>query len=745
MNYRDENLPKAVSMEQLLNSLPGIFYLIDSEGRFHSWNEQFIKVSGYSASEMLNLNPLDLFHGNDKDLIAENIQKVFETGSSSVEAKFFTKDGLLIPYFFSGTKIIIDGTPYLSGMGHDITEKISQEKNLQRLNRIYEVMSAINSLIVKAPPKLELFSETVRISVKFGNFDMAVIDIYHEKEDTIEYIVGDSKNKEDLKSFEAVRICNVLSGKGLISQSVRDKKTHYSNELTQACPTQSPRREIAMQLGFRSMIVLPIIVDCKVVVVLSLYSKEANFFDETELKLLNELSADISFALNHIQTSMEALFLSKFNPVTALPNRNNFLENVETILRRLKKSLNRGNMIVFDFEKFRNINSSIGRRVGDMILQKVKDRFYEYSDSNFYMGHLERDHFAIFLEGDYSSSELLQILHSFNDLIFSEPYLIEDQSFHISGRFGISQYPTDAQDADSLLKYAEDARNRSKITKELFTFFSTDMNLKFVAEQNLENQIRQAFANQEFEFYYQPKFDSFKKNLTGSEALIRCMHRDVFIGPDIFIPIMEDMGLIHEVGRFAIMDALQKYKKWQSMDLEPPRIAVNISATQFGHKDFLELVESILSQHDESLRNHGLDIEITENSILNNIERTIQTIDSLRKLGIRLSIDDFGTGFSSLKYITKLPLDTLKIDKSFIHTMLMNPADMTVVSTIITLAHQLGISVVAEGVETEEQASLLRGLKCNEIQGYLYGKPMSEGDYIDFLKLQKEKKKSVVI
>jgi EAL domain-containing protein (putative c-di-GMP-specific phosphodiesterase class I) len=287
-------------------------------------------------------------------------------------------------------------------------------------------------------------------------------------------------------------------------------------------------------------------------------------------------------------------------------------------------------------------------------------------------------------------------------------------------------FPGDGTDAEALLKNAEAALQRAKATGERYLFYTQQMTERVAGHLTLENKLRHALENNEFVLHYQPKVDVETRRIVGVEALMRWQSPDLGLVPPLrFIPILEETGMILEVGAWALRRAVLDHQRWLEQGLMAPRIAVNVSAIQMGQRDFVEMVREAVRLGAEP---PGIDIEITESLIMEDVAGTSDKLKILRDLGMSIAIDDFGTGYSSLGYLAKLPVHSLKIDRSFISGMTDDADTMTLVSTIISLAHSLRLIVVAEGVETEDQAKLLRLLRCDEMQGYLISRPVPEGE-----------------
>jgi len=316
---------------------------------------------------------------------------------------------------------------------------------------------------------------------------------------------------------------------------------------------------------------------------------------------------------------------------------------------------------------------------------------------------------------------------------FREPLVAGGQELRVALKAGIAVYPNDGDAADGLCANAEAALKKAKATGERYLFYQPEMNAKIAETLLLENKMRRAIEKEQFVLHYQPKVELASGKISGLEALIRWNDPETGLVPPMqFIPLLEETGMILEAGRWAIRKALEDYRKWHTEGLQPLRIAVNVSPIQLRQKDFVDIVRNAISESGEGPL--GLDLEITESMIMEDIEGNIEKLHAIRDLGINVAIDDFGTGYSSLGYLAKLPVNALKIDRSFIITMEKGPESMAIVSTIISLAHSLNLKVVAEGVDSESQLQLLKLWKCDEIQGFLFSKPLPADTLLRFLR-----------
>jgi EAL domain-containing protein (putative c-di-GMP-specific phosphodiesterase class I) len=307
--------------------------------------------------------------------------------------------------------------------------------------------------------------------------------------------------------------------------------------------------------------------------------------------------------------------------------------------------------------------------------------------------------------------------------VTAQPFRLGDDDLRIALRIGIALYPADGPDTDSLVKNAEAALKEAKRTGHSYQFYARQMNARVAEHLKLENELRRAILDHQFVLYYQPRFSLADGSIAGLEALIRWVHGERgIVAPGEFIPLLENTGMILQVGHWALQRAALDHAAWRAAGLNPPRVAVNVSAIQLQHKDFVESVRAAVSEAADSSRH--VDIEITESMLMEDIDGSIEKLKALQALGVQVAVDDFGTGYSSLSYLTRLPINSLKIDRSFISQMASGPEQMAVVSAVISLARALKLTVVAEGVETAEQVKYLKLLRCDEAQGYLFGRPM---------------------
>jgi len=437
--------------------------------------------------------------------------------------------------------------------------------------------------------------------------------------------------------------------------------------------------------------------------------------------------------------------MAYFDVLTNLPNRYLFKDRLNQAILYAEKYKKLLAIIYLDLDEFKRVNDTFGHNFGDKILQAVSDRLeksirkidtlsrIEGDGLETTVARLGGDEFTILLRELKENKDASRVAQRIVDL-FSQPFHIENRLIFITTSIGMALYPNDGQDVDTLLKNADTAMYHAKEKgRNHFQFFSEHMNIEVLERFSMENSLRNAADKKDFQLYYQPQFDSSTGRIIGVEALIRWMHPEKgMLLPDTFIPISEDSGLIMPIGSWVLRTACEQNKAWQIEGFPPIYVTVNISGIQFRQKNFLESVAQTLL--DTGLEPQYLELELTESILMEPTETTFNTLNELKATGVRIAIDDFGKGYSSLGYLKRLPIDTLKIDRSFVHDIISNPDDRAIVRAIISLARSLNLKVIAEGVETHEQLSYLQEQGTDGIQGFLLSEPITPNSFTQLLK-----------
>ena len=594
------------------------------------------------------------------------------------------------------------------------------ESKIRRLNRVHAVLSGINTLIVRVRNREELFKEACRIAVEQCGFRMSLICIADRSALKIVPVASAGKDEELLTSIKDM-LSSEHAPTTMVTRAIMEKRVIVAND-SQRDP-QVLLGEHYAKAGVRSVAVFPLMASSEPVGVLALYANETEFFHEEEIKLLTDLTSNISFALEHIEKEERIHYLAYYDVLTGLANRSLFLERVAQYARGAAASGDRLAVILIDLERFKNINDSLGVPAGDALLRHVAEWLTRVMGDVNLLARLGADHFAVVLPGLTQDQDVRQLVETAMDDFLDHPFRLNDSVFRIAAKAGIAMFPDHGPNAQYLFKNAEAALKNAKATGERCLFYTQKMSASVAEKLTLENKLRRAIDNEEFVLYYQPKMNLLSGQIVGAEALLRWDDPETgLVAPARFIPVLEETGLIYDVGRWALQKALEDYLRWRDAGPATVRIAVNVSPLQLRNRSFLAELERALNVDAQAAA--GLELEITEGVLMGDVKHSISVLQEIRKTGITVAIDDFGTGFSSLSYLAKLPVDTVKVDRSFVVDMTAGPSGLSLMSTIISLAHSLDLKVVAEGVETDEQARLLRLLRCDEIQGFLLSKPV---------------------
>lgn len=426
-------------------------------------------------------------------------------------------------------------------------------------------------------------------------------------------------------------------------------------------------------------------------------------------------------------------FLAHHDALTGLPNRMLMMERLEHALAHAHRHGLMLAVMFLDLDRFKNINDSLGHALGDQLLKTVAQRLTESVREDDTAARLGGDEFIIILEAVSTPEDVVGIAQKLVDSL-AQPVMLGRQETVVSSSIGISIYPGDGESADALIKHADIAMYRAKEQgRNNYQFYTADMNIRALERLTMEGSLRHALERNEFKLYYQPQVDLRTRCITGMEALLRWQHPDLgLVQPSRFIPIAEETGLIVAIGEWALRAACFQNKAWQDAGLQRVLVAVNLSARQFKQPNLVNVVSQALA--DSGLEPCYLELEITESIAMEHAEETITRLKELKAMGVAISMDDFGTGHSSLSYLKRFPIDTLKIDQSFVQDVLFDSQDAAIAAAITTLARSLKMKVVTEGVETQEQVGFLREHDRDEVQGYYFSHPLPADAFAELLR-----------
>ena len=424
--------------------------------------------------------------------------------------------------------------------------------------------------------------------------------------------------------------------------------------------------------------------------------------------------------------------LAQRDPVTGLPNRALFAELLTHAVQQAQRTGTPFALLSLDLDNFKTINESLGHRRGDQLLAEVARRLQKLLPESDAMARLGGDEFAVIVERqedmpwvDLLAQRMIEAL--------ATPFVFDGEPVYVGACIGIALYPNDAADADTLQRHADAALHRAKAQgRGMLQFFAPELSNQARSRLTLDSELRRAISGDELRLHYQPQIDLHSGRIIGMEALVRWQHpARGMVPPGEFIAFAEESSLVVRLGKWVLEEATRQMRIWLDEGIDPPPVSVNVSAVQLSRGTMAAYAEQALCAN--RLRPDQLELEITESFIMRDRERSLRSLAELKALGVRLTIDDFGTGYSSLAYLQQLEVDKLKVDMSFVQDMTDNPGNASIVRAVIAMGHSLGLGIVAEGVETDEQARELRRLQCDAIQGYLVSRPLPADDMGAFL------------
>ncbi|MBV9461712.1 MAG: EAL domain-containing protein [Bradyrhizobium sp.] len=608
-------------------------------------------------------------------------------------------------------------------------EKAKADAQKERLARMLVSLSATNEAIMRAKSRSELFELVCESVAQGAKFTSTCIALARSDSDYLDLVAVAGPTAESTRRVRLSRNADHPEGRGLSGTAFRSKEPCISNDYL------SDARGIAFHPivrsdGAKSGAAFPLKVGGDIVGIMLFLSAERHTFTPEFAELLQRLADNVSFALDNFDRADEKHraderieYLASHDSLTGLPNREMFNGLLRHSIDGARRHDRPFALLFIDLDRFKIINDSLGHDAGDMLLVEVANRLRRALRADDVVARLGGDEFVVILTEASDRADVARIAGGLLALL-SEPMHIGGHECHSSASIGIAIFPDNGSDAPTLTKSADLAMYLAKEDgKNSFRFSSGEVKAQSIERLKLETELRRALERQQFSLQYQPKIDMESGQITGVEALLRWSHPQLGqVTPAQFIPLAEETGLIVPIGRWVLNQACMQNMAWQRRGLRPVSMAVNLSPRQFAD-------EHLLNDIDEALLASGmspvlLQLEVTESMVMRNVARAVRLLDAIQSRGIRLAIDDFGTGYSSMSLMKQFPIDTIKIDRSFVRDLPRDSEDQAIAQAIISMGKALGMTVVAEGVETAAQQAFLRDHHCDEMQGYLFSKPV---------------------
>jgi diguanylate cyclase (GGDEF)-like protein len=600
-------------------------------------------------------------------------------------------------------------------------ERAAQQNRIVRLTRILEMLSGINTAVVRIRERLELLHEACRIAVTTGQYATALVSFIEPGTRTAKPCTWAGEGGALISSLVFPIAATEQEDSSITGRVLRTGEIFLCNDLacTDRIVASFPTLRDAQ---FRSIVGLPLTVDGTTVGALTLTARDTGTIEGEELALLGEVAANLSFALQYFEKESAVQFLSFFDSLTGLAKRVLFCERLASRLTVRRAEDPQPAVAMIDVEHLSIINDSYGRHAGDHLLCRIADRLRSRFNTDC-LAYFGAGCFAMLLEHAGNQDDALRELQQHILATFEQPFRIEAHDVPVTVKSGLACRGPGSQDAEVLVQNAEAGLRQAKAAGEQYQHHRLDLSSKLAARLSLEHRLRGALDNDRYLLYYQPKIDIASGRVDGVEALLRWDDPERgIVTPGEFLSILESTGMIVSVGEWALQQAAADCRRWQDAGLRPVHVAVNCSPLQLRRPGFTEHVLEIVSGWTGA--GWGLDLEITESLLVDPESAEVRKLRTLRSAGVRVAIDDFGTGYSSLSRLSELPIDTLKIDRSFIDGLPGDRASARLVPTVISLARAFDLITVAEGVETRAQLNFLERAGCMQSQGFLHAQPM---------------------
>jgi diguanylate cyclase (GGDEF)-like protein len=638
-------------------------------------------------------------------------------------------------FFFSRTSGRKDEgiTQLMSDIGRHLSfglENFEREAQKERTSRMFAALSATNEAIMRAETREEMFQRVCEAAVNGAKFTSTTVFLSRPDSDFFFRAGTAGPGNEKVRTRRYAKTADHPEGRGLTGTAYRTGQPCIKNDFEAHEKTIGWVYDNSQQRTARAAACLPLLGKNEVLGVLLFMSSEKNTFTPDLVELLQHLAENVSFAMENFDRIEEnkraddrIRYMATHDGLTGLPNRTMFNELLDQSVKLARRTGTKCAVLFIDLDRFKLINDSLGHVAGDALLVETARRLRNSVRESDVVARLGGDEFLVILNGLTAGDQAATIAK----LVLANLIPAHNLSGHecrTTGSIGISVFPDDCEDAETLTKNADMAMYRAKDEgKNAFRFYSPAIKSQSIERLMLEANLRHALELNQFSLHYQPKICAATRAVRGVEALLRWTHPDLgSLPPMSFIPLAEETGLIIPIGRWVLRTACAQSIAWQKAGLPPMPMAVNLSPRQFQDDNLLNDIDAVLEE--TGLPPVLLQLEITESMVMHNVEHAIKLLDAIQGRGVRLAIDDFGTGYSSMSLMKLFPIDTIKIDRSFVRDLAKNGEDRAIATAIISMGKALGLTVVAEGVETPEQDAFLCDQACDELQGYLFSKPV---------------------
>ena len=680
-------------------------------------NAAALQTYGYARDEFLRLKSTDLMVAEDVGPFLEEMRARDPQENHASERRHRRKDGSVMEVGIVTFPFEFDGRPSRLALVQDNTER-------NRAERLRNLETAVTVLLAEAESTDEVMPRVLETMCRGLDCVYGARWLLDSKERVLRRAETWCVAEAAVESFCSDSIGRLdLSRPGGLTRKVwATGAPVWLPDLLQTADLV--RRDAAARAGLGSAFALPLLVGGEFYGVMEFFSHPVRPRDDRVLGVAQTVGSHIGQFIGRMEAEHSLQFFASHDPLTGLFNRGMFGQRLQQALAQAQRFERTLALLFIDLDGFKRINDTLGHSAGDMALVEIAGRLRTTLREGDVIARMGGDEFVVLIEEFGEATQVAEVAKKVLETV-GKPFALHAQEYAVTASIGISTYPRDAVDSPTLLKNADIAMYRAKEGgKNNFRFFAPEMNTHLVERVSLEAGLKHALERDELRVFYQPRVNLRSGAITGVESLVRWQHPSQgMIGPQEFVPIAEDGGLMNAIGGWVLATACAQARAWEEQGLPPLKVAVNLSARQFSQENLIHVVREAL--HAAGLDPGRLELEITEGMVIRNPDRALKALAQLRDLGVRTTLDDFGTGYSSLGYLMRCPVDSVKLDRSFVLKLPGDAESASVARAVIAMAHSLKLHVTAEGVETREQWDLLRELDCDEMQGHYFSEPVA--------------------
>lgn len=733
----------ALPFQAIVDASPDTVFVTDVETQnFLYVNDTACKLIGVPRHALMKIRGYELL-GLTREEAVERHRKAIDAGDRGVTDHVHlgsSMDGKRKGWWEPHARALqLEGRWVIITSSRDVSRRVLAEQAANHAKRMYAALSASNEAIMHARTPEALYQGVCDAAVGAGGLAAAAVLLAEEGSDELRAVATAGAGQKEMRQIVVSVAASRPEGQGLNGIAFRSGEPCVSNDFLKD-PRTKPWHGLAEQMKQKAGASVPILRNGKSTGVLYLCSGERRTFDDEIVGLLQHMTENLVFGLQTLERESEReraeeriRYLATHDSLTDLPNRVLFGELLDQAAATARRNGETLAVLFIDLDRFKLVNDTLGHAAGDMLLKEMTSRLRATLRESDVLARLGGDEFVILLQNTKGPDNAAVVARKLLDSALA-PITVLGQECRVTASIGISFYPDHGSSQTELMKNADTAMYLAKEKgKNTFEFYLPGMQSQANERLALETGLRNAIHNNEFFLHYQAKLDLRTDKITGVEALLRWHHPTMGnITPAQFIPLCEENGAIVPIGRWVLNTACRQNAEWQRQGLPPISMAVNLSARQFTDPDLLSDIQTALDE--SGMSPTLLELELTESMVMLNPARTFDILTQLKALGVRVALDDFGVGYSSLAQIKGYPINSLKVDRSFIRNLPENSQDRALTEAIINMAHALSLTVVAEGVETEAQEVFLRGLACDESQGFYFSRPSSAEAFSDLLR-----------